>query len=140
MDDELIRIEGALAPSIEPAEQRALFAAGHILYARDEYERAADVFRFIVLADPLDADAWWALGACHEQLGDFEAAALQYENAFRFGEARADVGLLWTRALIRAGSTDAKEALNEVAELELDGVQSRQLSALRAELGGCDAR
>jgi Flp pilus assembly protein TadD len=134
MDQEL---EGVLPPSIDSSERDALFAAGHILYDRGEHERAADVFRFLVVADPLHAASWWALGSCCEQLERLEEAAFMYGNAVRFGEPDPTPALLWVRALLRSGEPQrAAEVLDEIETDELDPTSRERALALRMEIRG----
>ena len=102
-------------PSRVGAAGDALYQIGWELYQRDAFVQAADVFRFLVVIAPSRSDAWWALGACHEQRDDHAVAAEVYETGYRSGEQDLDLGLLCARARSRAG--DLVGARRMIAEL-----------------------
>jgi len=119
----------------EPATIEALYAAGHMLHARECWADAAAVFRLMLRAVPTDERAWLALGDCHEKaeqpliaLELYGAATLAAAPAPRCAIAR--VRLL--RALDRDDEADsAWEAL--VAETEAAG--DDEIAALIEEEG-----
>lgn len=98
----------------------AFYAVGHELYEREDYVNAAHAFRYVVFRDPLHRDAWWALGACHEQLDDFETAANLYDLGFRATDLDPDLGLRAARAYLEAGDKNAAQnILGQLSEVEL---------------------
>jgi Flp pilus assembly protein TadD len=129
-------VEGVLAPSVSQNERDALLGVGQMLYERGEFDKAADVLRFLVVAVPLDARAWWALGSCNEQLDDLEGAAAMYAQAVRLGEEDPQPALLCARALIRLDQREAaREVLEEINENELCSTNRKRWDALHAQLG-----
>ncbi len=93
---------GEHLPAASAEQLDAMYTVAHMLYERGDFARAADILRYVVLADPLRSDAWWALGACHEQVDDHAIAAALYDIGYRMGEDAA-LGLLCARAFVRAG-------------------------------------
>ena len=115
----------------------ALYQIGWELYQRDDFTRAADVFRFLALLQPTRHEAWWALGACHEQLDDDAVAAVLYEIAFRAGEGPAELGLLCARARARAGDrSGAADLLASMRGATRDDAVLARIGALETEIGG----
>ena len=126
-----------LASSPSPQELDALYAVGHALFERGDFRKAADVFRFVALADPLRGSAWWALGACHEELDDPEVAATLYDLGFRCGGQPAELGFLCARARARAGdASGARSMLEELSELELSAEVATAKARLETTLEG----
>ncbi len=121
---------------VASAEQLdAMYAVAHGLYERADFARAADVLRFIVLVDPLRSDAWWALGACHEQIDDHEVAATLYDVGFRMSDD-PDLGLLCARALVKAGDrAAAREMLLSVADVDTSPAIIRKSEDIRQLMG-----
>lgn len=121
-----------------PAEAlEAFYAVGFQLFEQGDYSRAADVFRYVVVSDQGRADAWWALGACHEQIDDLELAASLYEIGFNMSGHDATLGLLAARARAASGDMDAgRELMQRVAELELDAEQRSRFEAVWRLLEG----
>jgi hypothetical protein len=111
----------------------ALYRAGHSLLGRDP-RRAADVFRLLALCEPLYADAWHALGSCHEELGELDLAATLYETGFLLGGHAPVLGLLAARAYHLAGEAEqTARLLDALDELELPdtiGAGARALAEL----------
>jgi tetratricopeptide (TPR) repeat protein len=97
----------------------ALYAVGHTLFQAEDYVRAADVFRFLLLAEPKRTSAWLALGACHEHLDEHDVAASLYEAGFRLDSQAIDLGLLAARARARSGEhAEAEQLLDDVARAD----------------------
>lgn len=122
------------------AEIDAYYAVGKLLYDNDDFRKAADVFRLVALLDPTRCDAWWALGACHEQEGDLETAAAMYETGFHLGEQPIEVGLLAARALHRTGERARAQEIIELLKWEGPANRDERLQSLEHELrevGSC---
>jgi len=118
-------------------ELDALYLAGHGLFEQGDFRRAADVFRFMVLVEPLFTEAWQGLGKCHEEADDIETAALMYEAGYRLGGNDPTLGFLCARALMRAGdAVSAREKLAELDSLELEPRFAEGIAALRRVVGG----
>jgi len=113
----------------------AFYAVGKLLYDQGAIRRAAEIFRYVLSVDARRANAWLALGACHEQLDDLEIAASLYEFGFRVSGHDPELGLLGARARAAVGDlTEAAELLEAVAELGLDEQQRERLAAVRATM------
>src|SRR6185436_7408871 len=87
---------------------------GHSFYARDDYSKAMDLFRLLVLAKPEDARGWFSLGAAHEASGDDERAAAMYEAARGAPEGerhRFEATAYLARLLLHRGEVDTARAL-----------------------------
>ncbi len=118
-------------------ELQALYLAGHTLFEQGDFRRAADVFRFMVLVEPLFAEAWQGLGNCHEELDDTETAALLYEAGFRLGGNDSTLGFLCARALAKMGdSAGVRDKLAELGELALEPHIAAGVKALEKMVGG----
>ena len=101
--------------ALSAAQLDALYSVGHMLYEQDRFVRAADVFRYLCFIDPRRTDAWWALGACHEQLDEHEVASVVYGIGFSEDEERVELGLLCARARARSGDPlQARALLDEL--------------------------
>jgi hypothetical protein len=111
----------------------AMYLAGHALLGRDP-RRAADVFRLLALCEPLYADAWHALGSCHEELGELDVAATIYETGFLLGAKAPVLGLMAARAYWLAGEAEHTarllETLDELELPEAVAAGARALSVL----------
>ena len=128
--------ERPLGMSLGSDELQALYLAGHTLFDHGNFQQAADVFRFTVLMEPLFAEAWQGLGRCHDEVGDAEAAALVYETGFRLGGNDPTLGYLSARALMQNGEkSEARERLEELAELDLEPHLAAGVAALQQILG-----
>lgn len=117
-------------------ELEACYAVGRICFERDDFKRAADIFRFITVADPTNRKAWWGLGRCHEALEDYAVAGGIYEIGFLLSGEGFDLGCLSARAWIQAGEEDEAErvldALDDICE---NKAEREQLQQLRSEMG-----
>jgi hypothetical protein len=122
-------------PAASAEELDAMYTVAHMLYERADYARAADVLRFVVLADPLRSDAWWALASCHEQVEDHEVAATLYDVGFRLSD-RSELGLLCARAWVKAGEhAAAREMLGLVASSDASPEVTRKCEGIRQMMG-----
>jgi uncharacterized protein HemY len=118
-------------------ELNALFVVGRELYERNDFTRAANTLRLLVLVEPLFVEGWQLLGACHEELSDFEVAARMYETGCRMGGNDPRLALLAARASVRDGDmASAARWLAEIEDWELDDELEPALSALRSVLEG----
>jgi Flp pilus assembly protein TadD len=118
-------------------EMNGLFVLGRELYEREDFLRAGDVLRLLVLVEPLHVEGWQVLGACHEQLEEFAVASQMYETGCRLGGNEPRLGLLAARAAIRDGDVGAaREWLAEIACWELDAELDLAMSALRSAIEG----
>lgn len=126
-----------LGIALGAAELEALYLVGHTFFEQGDFRRAADVFRFLVLAEPLFAEGWQGLGKCHEEEDDIEAAALMYEAGFRLGGNDPTLGFLCAHALRRVGdTTGAARKLEELGDLELDPKIAAGVATLKQLIGG----
>ncbi|MBK8999204.1 MAG: hypothetical protein IPM35_26060 [Myxococcales bacterium] len=126
-----------LGVELSSEELQAMYLAGHALFEQGDFRRSADVFRFMVLVEPLFAEAWQGLGKCHEELDDTETAALMYEAGFRLGGNDPTLGFLCARALAKTGDpSGARDKLAELAELELEPHIAAGVQALQQLVGG----
>ena len=57
----------------------AIYAVGYNLASVGKYQDALKVFRGLVMLDHLDVKYWYALGAVHQQLRQFDKAAQVYQ-------------------------------------------------------------
>lgn len=122
--------------AIPTREQRldALYAIGHELFERDELARAADVFRYLAVAAPERAAAWWGLAACHERLEDYEVAAALYKTGAELS-GELELGLLAARAWSLAGDTrTARDVLEDVVDVNAPAELRARAQFLQAEL------
>ena len=61
-----------LAPDWTDAESEAIRDLALQLFERGHVERAADLLRALIVAQPRDRLAWRALATCHDAMGDDE--------------------------------------------------------------------
>jgi len=112
-------------------ELDAFYAVGHLLYEQGDFARAAHVFRYVLFVDPTRADAWLALGACHECADDVDVAAAIYRCGFGVAGRDPELGLHAARAHARCDDyDDASQVLEALADLELDVEQRKRLEAV----------
>ncbi len=117
------------------AELEACYAVGRMCFEREDYKRAADIFRFLTLTDPTNLKAWWGLGGCHEAIEDYAVAGGLYEIGFRLSGEGFDLGLLSARAWLEAGeNSEADRMLDVLDELDIDIQQRAQLDLLRSKM------
>lgn len=128
-------LEGFLPTS--EAELEACYAVGRMCFERDDFKRAADLFRFITLTDPTNQKGWWGLGTCHEAIEDFAVAARIYEIGFRLsGEAFA-LGYLSAQAWLKSGEVDDADRMLDVLEdFDFDADEIAKLEQLRSQMDG----
>lgn len=120
-----------LGVALGAEEFGALYSVGHDLYERDDYQRAAEVFRLLVAAEPLHVEGWQALGACHEQLDDLETACGLYEIGYRMGGNEPKLGFLCARASWLAGDSErTRIMLEDLEDRELDDTIASGVRAL----------
>lgn len=129
------------APALARHEEvEAVYAIGHAYYARDDFRRAADVFRLLVLTRPQEARGWTALGACHDAVDEAEHAEALYEAALLapLGDVDRDRARVFlARLLASQGRHDEARTHVEALEgLELADVLDAELGALHRRLGG----
>jgi Flp pilus assembly protein TadD len=129
------------APALERHEEvEAVYAIGHTYYAREDFRRAADVFRLLVLTRPQEARGWTALGACHDAVDEVEQAEALYEAALLapLGEVDRDRARVFlARLLASQGRLDEAQAHVDALEgLELVDVIGAELASIRRDLGG----
>jgi len=67
-----------------PAQEDPL-AAANSLIAAEKWAKARSALEAIVAGDEANGQAWFALGRCHQQLGETEAAIAAYERAAETG-------------------------------------------------------
>ncbi len=128
-------------PALERREEaEAVYAIGHAYYARDDFRRAADVFRLLVLTRPQEARGWTALGACHDAVDEAEQAEALYEAALLapLGDADRDRARVFLARLLTAqGRDDEARAHVEALEgLELADVLDAELASLHRRWRG----
>lgn len=120
-----------------PRQLDAFYAVGHQLYELGDFARAADLFRYVVFVESRRAAAWWALGACHEQIDDLEAAAAVYACGFAQVPDEPELALLAARAFARSGEREsARELCARARDHELTADQRQRLDAVVALVGG----
>ena len=122
--------------SMRPEQFDAIYAVGHLLFQAEDFVRAADVFRFLLLAEPDRTGTWLALGACHERLDEHDLAGALYETGFRIDNQAVELGLLAARARARTGDRQrARELLDDVAHSdppEQTRIKARNIQTLLA--------
>ena len=60
------------SPEWTDAESEAIRDLALQLFERGHVERAADLLRALIVAEPRDRAAWRALATCHDAMGDEE--------------------------------------------------------------------
>lgn len=83
----------------------AAYSEGDECYRSGRYREALRLFQAALAADPLDGDAWHAIGSCYDALGKPAKAAAAYQEAisllpverhpdlqFNIGNAHLDLG------------------------------------------------
>ncbi len=122
------------APSTDDAA--ALYDVAADLYDRDDFRRAADLFRCVALTSPTSAHAWWGLAACHERMDDAPVAATLYETGYRLGgEELPELALLCARAHLASGNLEgAQQMLDELSETTLPSHMAEHRRQLVCEL------
>ncbi len=119
-----------LGIALKPDELHALYLVGHELFERGAFVKAANVFRLIVLVEPLHVESWQALGACHEELDDVTTAGALYRVGFIMGGHDAKLGFLQARSLWRGG--DHAEARMVLDALDVRGSDSEVQAGITA--------
>lgn len=130
------------APTLSEAEIETIYGIATMLYRREQYAQAGDLFRLLVLCRPRDARSWLALGASHEAIGDDERAIALYEVGAVAPEGTSDrvrAQVYLARVLVRQRrALEAREWLDKIdeglAEGELDPGLTPQLAAVRREV------
>jgi tetratricopeptide (TPR) repeat protein len=122
------------------AEIEAVYAIGHAYYVREDYVRAADVFRLLSLCRPEQARGWMALAACHEAANDEDRAEALYEAAVIAPEREADrarARVYLARMLARQRRfSEAREQLERVDLDLVDDELGAEIASVRVMLGG----
>lgn len=113
--------------------------AGVAAYKAGELQRAIDEFTGYVEARPDVYQGHQMLGLALYKSGDAERAAAHFGRATELAPERADLRLLWARALDAAGSTTA--ACEAMASLDASSLDERNATTLlqlraKAECGG----
>jgi len=113
----------------------ALYATGHWLFTQERINDAQSVFRALIYVAPQDERGWLALGACHEARGEHDIAYELYEMASTLVDAPrcaiARARILRGRGLER----EARQALDEVAQLAASQRDDELRSLVAAERG-----
>jgi tetratricopeptide (TPR) repeat protein len=121
-------------------EVEAVYAIGHAYYAREDFRRAADVFRLLVLTRPQEARGWTALGACHDAVDETEQAEALYEAALLapLGDKDRDRARVFLARLLASQGRDdeARTHVEALEGLELADVLDAELGALHRRVGG----
>jgi serine/threonine protein kinase/Tfp pilus assembly protein PilF len=71
----------ALALAVRPSYSERQLTSGWEAYRRGEYPQALNYFQQATQADPQLAEAFFARGRAYQQLGNFQSAVLEYEQA-----------------------------------------------------------
>lgn len=121
-------------------EVEAVYAIGHAYYAREDFRRAADVFRLLVLTRPQEARGWTALGACHDAVDEPEHAEALYEAALLapLGDVDRDRARVFLARLLASQGRDeeARAHVDALEGLELADVLDAELSTLHRRWRG----
>ena len=109
---------------LEASHVEAVYAVGHAFFVREEHGKAIDLFRLLILCRPQDARSWFALGACHEAIGEHERAITLYEVALSAPQGRQEQlrSLVHLAKLLFAEGRleDAEEAIEEALRRLID--------------------
>jgi tetratricopeptide (TPR) repeat protein len=135
----MMKNAAAILSDVGPTEDEleAFYAIGRICYERDDFKRAADIFRFITTADPTNQKAWWGLGSCHAALEDYAVAGGLYEIGFLLSGQGFDLGYLSAHAWVQAGEYDeAERVLDALHELTLEAGEQDRLQRLCSQMPG----
>jgi tetratricopeptide (TPR) repeat protein len=129
------------APLPDRDEQiEAVYAIGHAYYAREDFQRAADVFRLMVLTRPQEARGWTALAACHDAVDEEEQAEALYEAALLapIGDVDRDRARVFLARLLASQGriSEAREHLDAVEGIDHVDVLEAEIATLRRSLGG----
>lgn len=129
------------APLPDRSDQvEAVYAIGHAYYAREDFQRAADVFRLMVLTRPQEARGWTALAACHDAVDDEEQAEALYEAALLapLGEVDRDRARVFLARLLASQGrlAEARGHLEAVEGIEHVDVLDAEIASLRRAVGG----
>lgn len=121
-------------------EVEAVYAIGHAYYAREDFRRAADVFRLMVLTRPQEARGWTALAACHDAVDDTEQAETLYEAALLapIGDHDRDRARVFLARLLasQGRASEAREHLDALEGLDHADVLEAEITSLRRSIGG----
>ena len=114
----------------------AIYAAGHLLHARERWADAAAVFRLLLSASAIDERGWRALGDCHPKAGRALTAVLRDGAGTVAAGPAAGCRLARVRLLRELGRDDEADAwwdeLLEIAE-QSDDETTRGLVAAESE-------
>lgn len=110
----------------DPTNRDALLALAGAYFGLEEYEKAAEAYQNEVGARPTDADAWYGMGLCFENIAEDTSRLLA-----KTGEASAYYHRLVGEFLTEQGSgIDAEEAFRRALALAPQGMEG-----LHASLG-----
>jgi tetratricopeptide (TPR) repeat protein len=114
----------------------AIYATGHWLFEREQFENAAKVFRVMLHAAPRDERGWLALGECHERIGQPRIALELYGAGSVVAAPSARCDLARARALRALDRGDeADEALDRALQLASEGDDADLVALARREKG-----
>ncbi len=101
-----------LQPAVETRADvvEAIYAAGHLLHARERWADAAAVFRLMLRASPGDERGWLALGDCHHKAGQPLIALELYGAGTVAAAPAARCRLARVRLLRELGREDEADA------------------------------
>lgn len=86
-----------------------IHALAYQLYSQSHYQEAADLYRILALARPIEAKFWKGFGASLQMLKEFEEALNCYANCQRLNGSKPD-------PLLYVHAADCHFALNQVEE------------------------
>jgi tetratricopeptide (TPR) repeat protein len=100
-------------------KSKDLAVQAQALYDERKLADALVLFEKICASDPGNPDAWVMRGACHQKLGDFDAAVDSLRSAVVLQPESVDTRLNLANALVTAGKLlEAVEIYQEVLELQ----------------------
>ncbi|HHH43379.1 MAG TPA: sulfotransferase family protein [Gammaproteobacteria bacterium] len=93
-------------------------ARAQALYEERKLPEALKMFEKICAADPDNASAWVMRGACHQKLGDFDAAVASLQQAVSLEPESVEIQLNLANALVTSGDLpQAVEIYQEILRL-----------------------
>jgi predicted Zn-dependent protease len=122
----------AMSRRLSEPQINSLYSAAYHLLQQGSTERAASMFRMLIVLRPDRARYWHAVGICQKRQNEFAFATEAFGRAFELDPAFLDCGLMQAESmLLMERRTEAAQVLDRVEALARE--QGNAAVMVRAE-------